>query len=181
MERDLFTCFDHMQELALALEHPDTTCGFVAATALKPHGNASHLSMGLVYYLEDVVDKLAPPIDLHSNGTPLPATRKYTLVHTESVEDDMRVVRAWARMPPAPGPMPHMFNHYPGENKTHVSTRARELLRKHLAPEYELSERLESYARAVPLQFFKLKGSYRTQDQGEGHDAHGPRRQEWAR
>jgi len=107
----------------------------------------------------NVIDELVPPATSQTDSS-RPSQRKYELVSIASVEEDMRAVREWAGLPPPSGQMPHRFHHYAGMNKTHMSARARELLRAQLAPEYEMLERLQSYARAVPVQPFTVEDQH---------------------
>ena len=87
--------------------------------------------MGFHYYLTRVESLLTDPskqLTASDGGV----SRRYELVRTEHLEDDMRRVRAWADLPPSDEHLPHAFSNYPGHGKTHMSDADVELLRKHL-------------------------------------------------
>lgn len=141
---EMYDCFDHIEELALALEGT-SRCSELARGALHETWS-SHLGMGLVYYLSGVLPSLLDQS----------VERRFELVHTESLVEDTRSVRAWAGLPPPGGPFPHDEGggtvDYPrahGEWKV-VSARARQLLREALAPEYAIMSQLQARVDGSP-------------------------------
>ncbi|KAL3893626.1 MAG: hypothetical protein SGPRY_014098, partial [Prymnesium sp.] len=143
LEGRMFDCFDQIDALALALDS-GTPCGAIARGALSPGKDAHHLSMGFAYYLQGVLERLTSERD--AQGVPV---RRYELVRTETLLEDMRRVMPWAARTQLRADLlsnEHLFGEYPGKNKTYLSPRGRELLRTHLASEYVIMRRLEAYA-----------------------------------
>ena len=142
MSSRLYECFEDIDSFARALDS-ETQCGDAARVSL--HHGASHLSMGFAFYLANVVGSLTR--ERHAGSR---LVRRYELVHTDNLAEDMRRVAAWAHLvtpeTAASTPMRHRFGSYPGKNKTFLSSRGRRLLRQYLESDYEIVHRLEAYA-----------------------------------
>ena len=142
---ELLDCFPLIDDLAMQLTPPNqqsplTPCKRHAITAaITPSKEYGHISMGLSFYVQPVIESLV------SSGN-------YRLVHTETLEADLASAVRWIGLDPPKVTLPRM--RYSASlhlrNMTHISHVGRILLRHTLFHEYQMLEMLESRSTGQP-------------------------------